>query len=307
MRPFVIKTLVLASPFLVLAAIVVAVDPYNFVHVSRFVSDDIKMRTAVVLNPCIWRMTEYRRSPVPNILLGDSRMAELPESEVTGVAGVPYFNFSYGGASLNEIVDTFWFAASRNKLQNVYIGINFTLYSDYNYTARTEAVRALFDNPLLYFTNRTVLKATYYTSRMALTGADPKLGVPPMTREEYWQNTLGPLTESFYGRYVRPARYRKDLAKISEYCRNNGIRLRFIVFPSHVELQARVRDFHLEDEYTKYKQDLASFAVTYDYDYMNAITTDRDNYRDPMHFVQRITSILIREIWAGPMMVGRQL
>jgi hypothetical protein len=304
LRRFILKALALAGPFLVVAAMIVVIDPYNFWRVSRAIPDDIKIKTSIALNPCIWRMIEYRRSPRPNILLGDSRMGALSQDEVSGVSKQPYANLYYGGASLNEMIDTFWYAASLTKLQNVYMGINFTLYNDYNYTARTETVQALFDNPLLYFTNRSVLKAAYYNAQMALGGTDPKIGVPTVNRDLFWQQTL---SSGYYRQYVYPVRYRKRLRSIADYCRKNSIRLHFIIFPQHIDMQARISHFHLQDEYDKYKRELAEFGATYDYDYKNELTINANDYRDPIHFTPRVTSVLIREIWSGPMKIGQQI
>ena len=304
LRRFILKALTLAGPFLVVAAMIVIIDPYNFWRVSRAIPDDIKVKTSVALNPCIWRMIEYRRSPRPNILLGDSRMGALSQDEVSGVSDQPYANLYYGGGSLNEMIDTFWYAASLTKLQNVYMGINFTLYNDYNYTARTETVQALFENPLLYFTNRSVLKAAYYNLQMALGGTDPKIGVPTVNRDRFWQQTLNP---GYYRQYVYPVRYRKQLRSVADYCRKNSIRLHFIIFPQHVDMQARINHFRLQDEYVKYKRELAEFATTYDYDYKNELTINANDYRDPVHFTPRVTSVLIREIWSGPMKIGQQI
>jgi hypothetical protein len=304
LRRFIFKSVALASPFLAAAAMIVVVDPYNFWRVIHVVPDDIKMKTSVALNPCIWRMLEYRRSPRPNILLGDSRMGALSQDEVSRVSEQPYANLYYGGASLNEMIDTFWYAASLTKLQNVYMGINFTLYNDYNYTARTETVRAMLENPLLYFTNRSVLKAAYYNTQMALGSADPRIGVPTVDRDRFWQQTLN---SGYYRQYVYPVRYRKQLSSIADYCRNNSIRLHFIIFPQHVDMQARINHFHLQEEYGKYKRDLAEFGATYDYDYKNELTVKAEDYRDPIHFTPRVTSVLIREIWSGPMDIGQQI
>ena len=301
MRRFTLKALALACPFLLVAMLIIIIDPYNFWGVSKVISDDIKVKTSVALNPCLWRMIEYRRSPRPNILLGDSRMGALSQDEISRMSELPYFNFYYGGASLNEMIDTFWYAASLTKLRNVYMGVNFVLYNDYNYTARTEAVKALFDNPLLYFTNRSVLKTAFYNARMALSGRDPKIGVPSVSRDEYWRQMLN---IGYYRQYVYPIRYRKQLKLISEYCRNNSINLHFIIFPTHVDMQARINHYNLKNEYDKYKRELAELGTTYDYDYKNELTVNAGDYRDPIHFTPRITSVLIREIWLGPMRIG---
>src|SRR5438309_758333 len=81
-----------------------------------------------------------------------------------------YYNFAYGGAALSEIIDTFWFVQRHTRaLKSVYIGINFNLYNDYNYHARTAAVSVILRNPLLYVFSRTVARAAVYSITSALT------------------------------------------------------------------------------------------------------------------------------------------
>ena len=307
MRQFFLRAALLLAPFAVYAAAIVALDPYDLFEISHLAPDTVKEKTSVPLNQCLWKMIEYRRKPCENILLGDSRMGELNPDLVSRVAGERYYDFHYGGASLNEIVDTFWYASSLVKLKHVYIGVNFNLYSDYNYSARTDSYRSLETNPLLYFTNRTVLKAAYYTLSRMLTGADPEFGVPKMSREEYWRNQIGPVTAAWYGRYVYPVRYHKELVKIGEYCRKNGVQLRFVIFPSHIELQNRVHDFGLDSAYATFKTDLAAIATTYDYDFDSAISEDKNNYRDPLHFIPAVSQMLIQDIWTGKLDHGRVL
>jgi hypothetical protein len=72
-----------------------------------------------------------------------------------------------------------------------------------------------------------------------------------------------------------------------------------VIFPTHVELQNRVRDFHLEKENEKFKSDLAQMAVTFDFDYDNEVTKNKENFSDPYHFVEAIGDTLIKEIWSG--------
>jgi hypothetical protein len=286
----------LLLPFATLAAAVVWIDPFDFFGISKAIPAQAKKSAAWALNPCIGKLSEFRRDPSPNILLGDSRMESLDADRVTLAAGERYRNLSYGGASIREIADTFWLADSLVPLKNVYIGLGFNLYSDYNVTYRTDSVKAMFENPLLYFTNRTVLKSSYLAARAAWTGADPRLGAPTEDKETFWNSVLATYSE-WYGRYTEPVRYRKELEKIAAHCRAKGARLRFVVFPGHNDVRALVGRRKLDSAYAVFKSDLQKLAPTYDYDVPSEITSSRDNYRDPVHFNGRIRDLLIDDIW----------
>ncbi len=284
-------------PLVVYAAAIAVIDPFDYFRLDREIPLKVKLETSVRLNPCLWKMIEFQRDPRPNLLLGDSRMAELQEDDVSRVAGRPFANMAYGGASLNEVIQTFWFANSVTHLREVWIGLGFHMYNDYNYTTRTEAFTSIRKNPLLYFTNRTVVKCAAYNLFYTFDKRDPGIGVPQGTPEQFWNEEVGPLTANWYTRYVYPRIYHRELKEISDYCVKNGIKLGFIIFPTHVDLQRRVDDFDLQDYYARFKTELAELGSTYDFDYRNALTEDRKNFHDPYHFTEPVAEEIICQIW----------
>jgi hypothetical protein len=82
------------------------------------------------------------------------------------------------------------------------------------------------------------------------------------------------------------------------------VRLTFIIFPTHVDLQRRISDFHL-DEYRRLKQALQAMAPTYDFDYANDMTGNRDNFSDPYHYNRAAGQEIVREVWGGQTMLAR--
>ncbi len=294
---FFLKAGSLAAPFLLLAMGVYWADPFCLFG-SPFIAREVKERSAFPLNTCLTKLIAFRHAPNANILLGDSRMGLIRPEEIERVSGAKFINLSYGGASLNEMVDTFWTANKAVPLKVVYMGFGFSLYNDYNFTNRTEPAMAIIDTPLLYFTNITVLKGAFYTARLRYAGTDPGLGLPTITREELWADELQ--THSNWAeRYLKPVRYRSRLEEISQYCREKGIDLRFIVFPGHADLQAIPSRFGLDDQYFEFKRDLARFGPLYDFDVPNAQTANRENYKDPVHFREPIARGIVEQIWGG--------
>lgn len=281
-------------------------DPFDFVGAPSLVPREVKERTASQLNPCLWKMIRFERDPAPNILLGDSRMNAISAERLRELTGEEYYNFGYGGGSLKEAVDTFWFAAERAELKSVYIGLHLSSYNDYNYTERTKLYESVARNPALYLVNRTVLQAAVYDAYSHAAGEDLRLGAPAVGREEFWRDYLENVLGNYYRNYVRPERYRQELERIARHCRERGVRLTFVIFPSHVEAQRRVRDFRLESQNDALRRDLSALATTYDFDFENEITTRRENYTDPVHTVGAVNELLIREIWLGQRRVGRE-
>jgi hypothetical protein len=305
MGRFVGRSLLFTLPFWLYALVIFMVDPFGYLHSSSLISEDTKLRTAARLNPCFWKMNQFRRKPSAYILLGDSRMAALNPTQVERAAGEDYFNFAYGGASLEEMIDTFWFATSQVALRKVFIGLNLNVYNDYNYTWRTKLFETVQRNPALYFVNRTVLQAAVYGAYSEATGADPKIGVPTLDRDGFWQEPLR-TTASYYKNYVYPTKYKQQLMRVAQYCREHNVQLSFVIFPTYVEVQHLITDYHLQRANAMFRQDLASMATTYDYDYENEITTHKENYTDPIHTNGQICNMIILEIWQGGLRYGRQ-
>lgn len=282
------------------------VDPYDRLGGPPVVSDEIKLQTAYPLNYCLWKMPAFARHPWPNILLGDSRMDALKSKRVKELTGTDYFNFAFGGAHLKEIIAAFWYAAQRTALKHVYIGVDFNIYTDYDWLDRTAEVLAIDRTPALYFINRNVLQGATYGSIGQLMHYDPKIGAVTEDRETFWKEQLGPGTEAWYTRHVYPEKYHRELEKICRYAKDHGTELTFIIFPTHVELQRRVGDFHLEGEYARFKRDIASLGRTYDFDYWNDLTSDKNNFSDPYH-CGRCVDHIIREVWSGRLKYGKEL
>src|SRR5271166_4620189 len=124
-------------PFGLYALLIYLIDPFNFLGGPSIVSNQVKMRTAYPLNYCLWKMPAFARHPLPQLLLGDSRMDALRSERVKELTGADYFNLAYGGATLREIIGSFWFASRHTNLSRVYIGLDFNLYTDYEQYDRT--------------------------------------------------------------------------------------------------------------------------------------------------------------------------
>jgi hypothetical protein len=301
------RLLLFSVPFWLYGFFIYLTDPYNFLGGPAIISNEIKMRTAYPLNYCLWKMPEFTRHPSPNLLLGDSRMDALKPERVKELTGTDNFNLAYGGATIREIVESFWSASRHASLRHVYIGINFNLYTDYEQFDRTAEVLMIERCTACYFINRTVLRAALYGIAGQWMHYDPKIGMVSEDRETFWRNQIGPQTAAFYARYVYPRKYHAELERIARYAKENGVDLVFLIFPTHVELQNRVRDFGLEGEYARFKQDLSSLATTYDFDYPNELTANKNNFSDPYHCRHACVDEIIREVWSGHFKYGRPL
>jgi hypothetical protein len=245
----------------------------------------------------MWKLLRYREEPLPVVLLGDSRMMNLPMDAVERAAGEPLANLAYGGGSLREAIASFEFAEARGRLERVILGVNFNLYNAADDKDRVAEVRAILKNPLLYFANRNVMIASVRLLPAALLGRPEAIGEPSMSRERFWRYQLEVTTRVFYGNYRYPEAYHRDLEALAARCRERGIDLGFVVFPSHVDLQEQVGAYGLQAEYDRFLSDLSALAPTWNFDFPNEFTSNEANYKDPYHLTDEAMERVIQTLW----------
>ncbi len=291
------RLVVLLLPFLLAAGLIFVVDPFNFFAVSQIIPKDIKAPIASQFNPCFWQLNKFEHEPRENVLLGDSRMILLP-GEVKEVSGEDYANLGFGGGTVREIVDAFKVVSKKVALKKVYIGLNLDKYNDYEINNRMTFYNAAHENPALYFLNQAVWQTAYYEVKTALSGEKFKIGVPNMSKDEFWDEELAVETK-YYEKYVEPVKYRKELSELAAFCRENNIKLSFIIFPTHVDAQQLIANTQMIENREKMLKDFNSGGDVYDFDWSNELTANKNNFNDPVHMNADVRKIVTREIWTN--------
>lgn len=291
------KLALFSLPFLAYVLIIVVVDPYNFLPGASPISDDLKLQVSYKLNYAMWKMTEFANDPVPNILLGDSRMNSLSAKKVSAVSGRTYYNFAYGGGSLREGIDTFHFAHDLTHLEHVCIGVNLSIFNGSNLKDRVQEVLAARRNPLIYLVNRNVMNAAFRLLGATLTGREPTIGKPRGDKDEFWKFQLDVTTKAFFDNYQEPAEYRAELTEVAETCRRDGIDLRFIIFPGHQDLQDRIAGYGLTQADARMRDFLKQLGPVYDFSWPNALTANREQFTDPYHYGHQFGDLIIEDVW----------
>lgn len=290
-------------PFLLWLVLLILVDPFNYFNLSHLVPDDLKRNTSYKLNSRLWKAIEFKRDPSANILLGDSRADHIDVEIVKKITGDNYFNFSHGGGSLAEIISTFNYAINITQLSNVYIGINFNLYNGYNSVNRFSGSELIANDCRYYLINRSVAASLFYNLALWLLKIDFRIGFPPMDKDVFWEYQLNNFATYSYRNYIYPSNYYRQLKEIARYCKTHNINLVFFVPPTHIDLQKIVKDLGLVDAEVRFKKDLATLGVVYDFDYPNEWTKKRKNFSDPFHFINM--EKIVEEVWGNNHNIAR--
>ena len=290
------RSLLLGIPFMLIMLLNYIVDPFNYNNAFQIGFD--KEAISWRMNYRLFAILKYKEAKIPNILIGDSRTALISTSEIKKVSGDAYFNFSYGSASLPECIETFWYAADLTKLEKVYLGVPFNLFSATNSKNIFSQARRIAASSLDYYLNFYIFRASIYNILYFALHINLASENPNMPRDEFWESLLIASADT-YNTYSWPQNYIAELFKIKRYCAKMKITLIIIIPPTHVDLQKQVDVHHLRQEYENYKKSLRSIAPVIDYDTSNDITASRANFKDPYHFNVTVMKRLVREIWGG--------
>ena len=287
---FFLPTVVLIAP------VVYSVDPFARFAKPSIVPDSIRAGYGVQLNQTLWKLPTYNRDPKPNILLGDSETARLPDKLISDMTGERYANLAYGGGTLREAISTFWFASKRTHLRRVFFGLSFMEYNAY---PRDRVIQAeeMVRNPALYFLNSDVLEATTYDIADAYFHHHTYL-IPQVDRDVFWTSQIKYL-EAYYKRETDPGSLRDEMKKIVAYCQAQGISIVFLITPQHMDAQRQIGALGVENRYQQFKNDLRSMAPVYDCDIDTDFTRDKNNYSDPFHLTDSAAKQLVADLWSG--------
>lgn len=274
------------------------VDPFN--KNEMFALDLPKSTISMKMSYPLFKILEYTRDPKPTIVLGDSRAMALSDALFVEAGANDTYNFAFGGGTLPEAIDTFWFAVNNAELARVIFCIPFNLLSEYNAKNRFRAAESLGKSEMAYYFSSFVTKASVFNLIKRFTGVSMKDEKPRVEKDAFWESQLGENTAMYYGNWTWSTRHFADLKKIVDYCEENGIELLFILPPSHTDLQKKISEYALDDEYLGYKKELRKLGAVIDYDFDNQVTSNKENFLDPYHFNRDIAGKIVNQIVGAP-------
>ncbi len=282
----------LAGIFGLLAGFNYVVDPFN--RNGRFDLGLPKSTTSQLIDWRLYKSLEYATHPEPVLVLGDSRCLAW-HAAWFAEEGLPHvYNFSFGGGSLQEAIDAFWFADAHEKLERVYLCVPFSMYSAESTASLMPQAREIADDPIRYYLSPLVTKASYENLRAKWTGEALKLGRPSSDRAAFWKVQLESTAPRQFATWAPPDDLWPELERIAQHCRERGIDLRIVIPPTHVQLQARVADFGHAREFAAYRCELARLAPVLDFDWPNALTRDDAAFVDPYHLEPEVARRIVR-------------
>ncbi len=310
MKKYIFKALLFALPLIFYVAFIAIVDPYNFINLVKVIDDKDKFLVVQRTDESsprgnlLWKTTKFRRNPVPNIIVGDSQGKDINVAIIKEQTGEDYFNFCFPGASFATIFKTFWFAAEQTKLKKVYFQVAFMNYNmnrDYNLW---HFAGDYMERPYEYFTTKeiffdAVANVAWATTRNPWIVSRSYEFLSPEELENLAQSRL----KLFFSSYSYPESYKKEIAKIAEYCKTNDIEFTFLILPVYYKVDEYLAKNNMFVDKLKFKADLNSMADIYDLDKLAGLKAYRYNFIDYFHPTQAVIDSLTRLVWTNDTMI----
>ncbi len=303
MKRLIKRFAVFLIPFAVVFALFLAFDAYDYFGLGSH---------KTYLSKPLSTTRELVRDRSENIILGDSHMANCNVDYIESISGERYTMLAYGGATLPENIDQFWYAAEHTDLKKVVFGVEFYNMNPDNYTDRFTSVIEKVENPIAFLRDYTYwieavdnMFAIIQNGLVKLTGIealgvyvdDPsslEMDIKPPTERNYMTGARIDLENYclvIYRRcesYSAPVEYLEELGRIIDYCDENGIEIVFVLPPANAEIWNRViYPLGIDKYIEQYKDFLKSRATVYDFEFYNDFARNDDNFLDGMHLVLR--------------------
>ena len=307
MGKLIAKLFLLSAPVIACGVFVLYVDPFNYFRMFKGIPVDRKKEIVYYNDRLFWNMIGYDHAPSPFIIVGDSRADRISSGHLKEKTGRQYQHLSASACKINEMADLFWFARSYTKLESVYIVLNFNQFNLYAFDDRIGGAETTLKNPLLYAYNRHVIDTAILIFKSVFLTRQTPASRQTMDKDGFWAWSLRNWPVQQYGRWKYPAEGYEKLRKMSDCCHRENIDLVFIIAPHHADYQKMVDRFNLGEEQKEFKDDISALSTTYDFDWMNELTMNRDNFSDPAHVREDVANRLMDEILTGRLHYGRLL
>ena len=298
-----IKGFYFCIPIIALFIFIFIIDPYEFINVSHIINSTDKIAVfkrsdeSSPRGTMLWKVLHYGRNPKANVIIGDSQGKNIDEALIKEVSGDDFFNFCVPGSSYNTMFQTFWHITEICKLEVVYLQVGFMNYNANRPYSLFHFAQDYIDEPYLYFTTKEILFDSFVNAYYQM-NKDPMIIQGSYEYDSY--EKLDELSayrlNLFFGSYIYPREYFNGLKKISVYCEENDIELKFMILPTYQGMEAYLEKNDLIPMRNKFKEDVKSLAYVYDFDRPSEITLKRENFIDYFHPRKHIIDQL-QEIW----------
>ncbi len=279
------------------------VDPF---HLNRSFDFGLEKRpVAWPMSYADWSLAEYDNDPAPNILLGDSRTANLPTEHIEDVSGKPWANLGYGGGTSADMVEYFEATSERAELETVFLGLAVNLIDDTDQINHVNVPRRALDNPFEYYFRPFTTKASFEVLWFNLSGTNLASENPNKDRAAFWEYQRTVSAAKYFSAFAYSEKRMGDFERIAAWADENGAELIVAYMPSHADLHERIEHYGAAEAEQRLRRELSMLAPVMDFDWPGSIIDDADCFKDPWHYTEEVGEALGEELFGGRSWMAR--
>lgn len=286
MKKFLFKVFIYSLPLLGFILFVLFYDPFNMFRLKWFSGSEGLNNVAHLSDFGLSQALKFNTAPDDKyiVLLGDSRAYFLNADSIfrDRKKDNSIMNLSVHGSNLHEIYDMFWFAVKTHQIKEVYIGLNYGMFSDFTSRNRVKDAQKILEHRYRYFFHKPVLLSIYRYYKWDFLKKNDFIS-PATTSGEHWRYMIDVAANNAYKNHKETPQLWAEFKSIADYCKKNHIRLVLFSPPTHVDLQRVVSRFGQEKDLQDWKKKISAIAPFVDFDVENAFTSDPKYFRDPYH------------------------
>lgn len=227
-----------------------------------------------------------------NVILGDSRSGGIDVVRMKALSGMDYINLSWGGCTLEERIDEFWYIVQRPiQVNQVVFQLDYYAFNSARKLNRMDQVISVIEAPVslrYYFdfeNNLSMLRSAFGFVIASLRDGDDGKAEEGIEEENYRFDTYYPIIYGVCASYKLDEGNLEKLIEIAKYCDENSIEILFISPPLHRSIWDNViAPLELFDEMNQYKAALSEYALVYDMEYPEGLSERDEDWTDGHHF-----------------------
>jgi hypothetical protein len=274
----------LLLPSLVLVIFIFIIDPFNYFNYFNFIDYNIKRNVAGRINYPIWKILEYKSFPEKNIILGDSRMNALDTKKIFNITNEKYYNFSYGGGTIYEAIDTFYYLEKKYPIKKVIFGLDILNFNSNQKLNRVEGAIKIANSPFLYLTNYISLYAAYKEFYYKFLNITPNIEAANLSKKYYWDNEINKSIPQLFYNYKYPYEIFNKLKNLTVFCRDKNIELIFVIPPMHNDATNKILSLNMGPNIVKFIEEIKSINKVIDLSQDKNFNFNDENFKDPFHY-----------------------
>jgi hypothetical protein len=279
------------------------IDPF---HLNRRFDLGLEKRpVSWPLSYADWSLAQFDNEPKPNILLGDSRTANLPTEHIEQVSGRPWANLGYGGGTSADMVEYFEAVSERVELDTIFLGLAVNLIDDTDQINHVKVPRRALDNPFEYYFRPFTTKASFQVLWYNRSGTNLASEAPHQDREAFWEYQRTVSAAKYFSAFSYSEKRMEDFARIAAWAAEHDAELVIAYMPSHADLHERIEHYGAAESGQRLRRELSRLGPVMDFDWPGSIVDDADCFKDPWHYTEAVGKALADELFGGRRWMAR--